>query len=40
MGLSDCVPEYDYKTPKRVLITGITGMVGSFLADFLLENTD
>ena len=40
MGLSDCVPDYDYKTPKRVLITGITGMVGSFLADFLLENTD
>jgi GDP-mannose 4,6-dehydratase len=25
---------------KRVLITGITGMVGSHLADFLLENTD
>lgn len=24
----------------RVLITGITGMVGSHLADFLLENTD
>ncbi|MFA6129467.1 MAG: GDP-mannose 4,6-dehydratase [Candidatus Omnitrophota bacterium] len=24
---------------KRVLITGITGMVGSHLADFLLENT-
>ena len=40
MGLSDCVPDYDYKTPKRVLITGITGMVGSHLADFLLENTD
>jgi GDPmannose 4,6-dehydratase len=40
MGLSDCVPDYDYKTPKRVLITGITGMVGSHLVDFLLENTD
>ena len=25
---------------KRCLITGITGMVGSHLADFLLENTD
>lgn len=25
---------------KRVLITGITGMVGSHLADFLLEHTD
>jgi GDPmannose 4,6-dehydratase len=25
---------------KSVLITGITGMVGSHLADFLLENTD
>jgi GDPmannose 4,6-dehydratase len=25
---------------KHVLITGITGMVGSHLADFLLENTD
>ncbi|MDD5476684.1 MAG: GDP-mannose 4,6-dehydratase [Candidatus Omnitrophica bacterium] len=25
---------------KRVLITGITGMVGSHLADFLLENSD
>ena len=24
----------------NVLITGITGMVGSHLADFLLENTD
>lgn len=26
--------------PPRALITGITGMVGSHLADFLLENTD
>jgi len=26
--------------PKRALITGITGMVGSHLTDFLLENTD
>jgi GDPmannose 4,6-dehydratase len=26
--------------PPRVLITGITGMVGSHLADFLLENTN
>lgn len=26
--------------PNRVLITGITGMVGSHLADFLLEHTD
>ena len=25
---------------KRALITGITGMVGSHLADFILENTD
>ena len=25
---------------KRALITGITGMVGSHLADFLVENTD
>lgn len=25
---------------KRVLITGITGMVGSHLADYLIENTD
>ena len=25
---------------KRALITGITGMVGSHLADFLLANTD
>lgn len=25
---------------KRALITGITGMVGSHMADFLLENTD
>ena len=24
----------------RALITGITGMVGSHLADYLLENTD
>ncbi|MDR3423612.1 MAG: GDP-mannose 4,6-dehydratase [Alphaproteobacteria bacterium] len=27
-------------TTKRALITGITGMVGSHLADYLLENTD
>ena len=25
---------------KRALITGITGMVGSHLADYLLDNTD
>jgi GDP-D-mannose dehydratase len=25
---------------QRAFITGITGMVGSHLADFLLENTD
>ena len=25
---------------SNVLITGITGMVGSHLADYLLENTD
>ena len=25
---------------KRVLITGVTGMVGSHLADYILENTD
>lgn len=24
---------------KRALITGVTGMVGSHLTDFLLENT-
>lgn len=28
------------KMRKQALITGITGMVGSHLADFLLENTD
>jgi len=28
------------QSPKRCLITGITGMVGSHLLDFLLENTD
>ena len=28
------------KNRKKVLITGITGMVGSHLADYLLENTD
>jgi GDPmannose 4,6-dehydratase len=27
-------------TKKRALITGITGMVGSHMADYLLENTD
>lgn len=27
-------------SPKRVLITGITGMVGSHLLDFLVQNTD
>lgn len=27
-------------TKKRVLITGITGMVGSHLLDYLIENTD
>ena len=26
--------------PERVLVTGITGMVGSHLADYLLEHTD
>ena len=25
---------------KKTLITGITGMVGSHLADYLLKNTD
>ena len=25
---------------RKALITGVTGMVGSHLADFLLENTD
>ena len=25
---------------KNVLITGISGMVGSHLADYILENTD
>ena len=25
---------------KKALITGITGMVGSHLADYLLENTN
>jgi len=28
------------ETPQRCLITGITGMVGSHLADYLLEHTD
>lgn len=28
------------KTNKKVLITGITGMVGSHLLDFLIDNTD
>ena len=28
------------KNKKRVLITGITGMVGSHLAEYLLKNTD
>ena len=27
-------------TKKRAFITGITGMVGSHLADYLLDNTD
>lgn len=27
-------------TPKKALITGITGMVGSHLADYLLDHTD
>lgn len=27
-------------TKKQVLITGIIGMVGSHMADFLLANTD
>jgi GDP-mannose 4,6-dehydratase len=30
----------DHKMAQKALITGITGMVGSHLADFLLENTD
>ena len=25
---------------KKALITGVTGMVGSHMADYLLENTD
>lgn len=25
---------------SKVLITGITGMVGSFMAEYLLKNTD
>lgn len=29
-----------YSMSKKALITGITGMVGSHLADYLLENTD
>ena len=40
MGVSDCVPDYIESKPSNVLITGITGMVGSHLADFLIENTD
>ena len=28
------------KTTKRALITGITGMVGSHLSDFIIKNTD
>ena len=30
----------DQNMPPRVLITGITGMVGSHLTDYLIENTD
>ena len=40
MGISDCVPDYLEPQTSNVLITGITGMVGSHLADFLLVNTD
>jgi len=40
MGISDCVPDYLEPQTSNVLITGITGMVGSHLADFLLANTD
>jgi len=40
MGVSDCVPDYLPPQTSNVLITGITGMVGSHLADFLLVNTD
>jgi len=34
------IPSKATPGPKKALITGITGMVGSHLADFLLENTD
>ena len=43
MGVSDCVPDYDHSNlnkTNKVFITGITGMVGSHLTDFLLKNTD
>ena len=40
MGISDCVPDYYIPQPSNVLITGVTGMVGSHLVDFLLVNTD
>jgi GDP-mannose 4,6-dehydratase len=40
MGVSDCVPKDTTKKVSNVFITGITGMVGSHLTDFLLTNTD
>jgi GDPmannose 4,6-dehydratase len=40
MGISDCIPDYYIPQPSNVLITGVTGMVGSHLVDFLLVNTD
>ena len=40
MGISDCVPDYWEPQVNNVLITGVTGMVGSHLVDFLLTNTN
>lgn len=39
MATSDCPDEYKI-VEKNVFITGITGMVGSHLLDFILENTN
>jgi len=36
----DILPNQKNYSMAKVLITGITGMVGSHLADYLLEHTD
>ncbi len=40
MGYVNICKTKDRKLKKKALITGFTGMVGSHLADYLLENTD